>query len=626
MADDGWSSALVLGGIRSGKSAFAESLVAEGLVTQEVEGGARTVRYVATGRSVTGDTGTTGGAGDRHGRPESWSTEELSGHPDRLAAVVAEAKADEAVLVDDLGGWVAALLEAEVGDDTEGTASAIAALAEAARTSAGRVVLVSPEVGLSVVPATHAGRLFADILGTANRVLADACAAVVLVVAGQPVWLKGGPAGAGLSALGLTATGPRPGLAGGPGLGTPADVAGPAGRRLTRARPVPTLVGAASPTALDPGVVFQPGMDLPMPDEAAATAARTHLATLDLPGAGLGALAETVAFAAATQGRAVPQPWQEVRVLLLHADHDGGAAAGDSPAESARRAARARAGEDPVALLAAEAGASLRVVEAMPSQPFETEDALTTTQVDEALAYGWRLAAQAADSGVDLLVMASYGAGAEAAAAAVVAAASGAEVAKLLGRVVGADGHIDDAAWMVRCAAVRDALHRTRSRQRGARDLLAALGGADLAVATGILLGAAARRTPVLLDGPVGIAAGLVSRDLGGQARHWCLLPDDGGQPTVRYAADVLNLRPVMDLRLGLGEGATALAALPLLRAALTLAGTVPVRPPAPEPVEPVEPPAPEPKPTGAEPARQPAAAAPVETSTVADTNLPSSG
>src|SRR5690606_16659984 len=92
-------------------------------------------------------------------------------------------------------------------------------------------------------------------------------------------------------------------------------------------------------------------------------------------------------------------------------------------------------------------------------------------------------------------------------------------------------------------------------------------------------LGAASRRTPVLLDGPVGVTAALVSRELGGQARHWCLLPDHNGHPTVRYTAEVLGLRPVLDLRLGLGEGATALAALPLLRGALTVAASLPEHP-----------------------------------------------
>ena len=132
---------------------------------------------------------------------------------------------------------------------------------------------------------------------------------------------------------------------------------------------------------------------------------------------------------------------------------------------------------------------------------------------------------------------------------------------------------------MVRCAAVRDALHRTRRSPRDAKDVLAELGGGDIAMATGVLLGATARRVPVLLDGPVGIAAGMVSRDLAGQARHWCLLPDHGGRPGVRLAADVLGLTPLLDLRLDLGEGATALAALPLLRSALTLAAALPVHP-----------------------------------------------
>jgi hypothetical protein len=127
----------------------------------------------------------------------------------------------------------------------------------------------------------------------------------------------------------------------------------------------------------------------------------------------------------------------------------------------------------------------------------------------------------------------------------------------VLGRVITADGEIDDAAWMLRCAAVRDALHRTRRSPRTAKDVLAELGGGDIAVATGVLLGATARRLPVLLDGPVGLAAGMISRDLAGQARHWCLLPDHGGHPAVRLAADVLGLTPLLDLRLDLGEGRT---------------------------------------------------------------------
>jgi adenosylcobinamide kinase/adenosylcobinamide-phosphate guanylyltransferase len=57
------------------------------------------------------------------------------------------------------------------------------------------LVLVSPEVGLSVLPATPVGRRFADEEGTLNQRLAAACERVVLVVAGQPLWIK--PAGAG---------------------------------------------------------------------------------------------------------------------------------------------------------------------------------------------------------------------------------------------------------------------------------------------------------------------------------------------------------------------------------------------------------------------------------------------
>ncbi|MFU8849982.1 bifunctional adenosylcobinamide kinase/adenosylcobinamide-phosphate guanylyltransferase [Micromonospora sp. SL1-18] len=581
MSVDGWNTLLVLGGIRSGKSEFAESLVAD----------APTVRYVAT--APAGDPEDTEWAtrlaAHRARRPGSWTTEETAADPRRLAEVIAAAEPDETLLVDDLGGWVTVLLDPahQPADDP----ATIAELAAAVRASTARLVLVSPEVGLSLVPTTPLGRAFTDALGATNRAVADACDALVLIVAGQPAWLKPAapprPAAPPQAGPGQAAAPAQ--QAGGPATGQPPatpeqalpevltpDMAPP----LPAPEPVPAADWAAATVALGAtGLAIQPGMELPMPDDYAGPQAVDRLATLDIPGAGLGVLERVVDFAAATQGTPTPTPWDSVRVLLLHGDHAGGASAGAAPGESARRARQARAGEGALARLAAESRASLQVVEAPTSAAMEDEPALTAEQVESALRYGWRLAEQAADAGVQLLVLAACGAGTEPAAAAVLAATAGAEPPAVLGRVVTEQREIDDAAWMVRCAAVRDALHRTRRSSRDAKDVLAELGGGDITVATGVLLGATARRIPVLLDGPVGVAAGLVSRDLAGQARHWCLLPDHGGQPAVRLAADVLGLTPLVDLRLGLGEGATALATLPMLRSVLALAATLPVHP-----------------------------------------------
>jgi nicotinate-nucleotide--dimethylbenzimidazole phosphoribosyltransferase len=320
------------------------------------------------------------------------------------------------------------------------------------------------------------------------------------------------------------------------------------------------------------GARIQPGMDLPLPDETAGAGAQDRLAALDVAGAGFGALRPVVEFLAEAQGTPTPRAWSQVHVIALHGRHEGGASAGADPADVDRQLTRLRAGDGPLAVLAATAGAQVQVVDTAHSAAMEAGEVLSGEAVDAAVRQGWDLADAAVSGGADALVIAAYGTGGTAAAAAVVAATTGAEPVAVLGRVLTPGGYVDDHAWMVRCAAVRDALHRIRRSPRGPRDILAQLGGADIAVATGVVLGAAARRVPVLLDGPVGAAAGLVSRDYAAQARHWCLLVDDGGQPAVRQAADVLGLEPFLGLRLDLGEGANALAALPLLRAAVDLA------------------------------------------------------
>jgi nicotinate-nucleotide--dimethylbenzimidazole phosphoribosyltransferase len=486
MASALWHTVLVLGGIGSGRTAFARSLLT--------------------------------GGGDVREVPDAGG-----GDPAELARVLAEAKPTEIVLVDGLDAWLPAGGRA----GTSARTRSLAGLAETIRASQARLVLVSPEVGLS----THPGpRGLAEAITELNRTVAEVVDAAVLVVAGQPVWLKGGPQ-----------------------------------RRPPRPAATAGAAGAADLTDLSA---------LPHPDERAEQAATDRLSA-----AGFGSLAPVVGFAASTQADATPAPWRTARVLVLRGDHGGGAATG-AP-DSAALAAGMLDGSGPLARLAADADAALHLVEVAATPPLEHTAALADeAAVNRALSHGWGLAAQAAQAGVDVLILGSIGAGAETAAAAVVVAlgGAGAEPATLLGRVRAPDGTIDDRAWIERCAAVRDGVHRAKSTGRlTARSALAELGGADIATATGVILGAATHRTPVLLDGPVGAAAAQAARALAAPARRWCLVPDHGGHPTVVRVCELLGLSPLLDLRLDLGEGAACLAALPLLRSTLHLAD-----PPAP--------------------------------------------
>ncbi|MEU4691081.1 bifunctional adenosylcobinamide kinase/adenosylcobinamide-phosphate guanylyltransferase [Actinoplanes sp. NPDC023714] len=573
MSEDRWNTVLVLGGIRSGKSAFAESLVAD----------APSVRYVATA---------VGGEDDpewlaridahQRRRPQSWSTEETGADPARLTALLTEAKPDETLLVDDLGGWVAAVLDpARQPNDDEAD---VAALAEAVRGTEARVVLVSPEVGLSLVPVTPVGRAFADALGVTNQALAGACDGVALVVAGQATWLKKEPPAPRPEpspAPAMPSTPPPPPAAMPEPTVVAPQVEEPA-QEADQTTPLASVLAGAT-TALplvSSGLTeIAPGMDLPLPSSETGPEARERLATIDLPGAGLGAFAEAVEFAAATQDTVTPRPWTAVRLMLIAGDHAGGAATGADPSDLERRIADAERGGGLLGRLAGEAGADISVLRAGESAAMEDGPVTDDETVAAALRRGWQLADAAADAGRDAILLAGLGAGLEAVATAVLAATTGAEPVAMLPRVLVPGGRYDDHAWMVRCAAIRDALHRIRQEPRGATDILRELGGPDLAVATGVLLGAAARRIPVLLDGPLGIAAGLVARDLASQTRHWCLLPEAGTLALVRQGADVLGLTPVLSTGLDLGEGANALAVLPALRTAIGLASALPVHP-----------------------------------------------
>jgi adenosylcobinamide kinase / adenosylcobinamide-phosphate guanylyltransferase len=172
------SRVLVLGGSRSGKSAFAESLLAD---TDDVT-------YVATSAAAPDDTEWSARvAAHRARRPAAWSTLETTAPSDLLRRGT--------LLVDSVTTWVAALMdETGIWTDDPGAEQRLAArcdaLVNAWAMTPGHVVAVSDEVGLGVVPETRAGRLFRDTLGEVNQRLAGTADEVWFVLAGLPQRLR----------------------------------------------------------------------------------------------------------------------------------------------------------------------------------------------------------------------------------------------------------------------------------------------------------------------------------------------------------------------------------------------------------------------------------------------------
>lgn len=173
---------LALGGIRSGKSQWAEAAIAESLTPDQ------SVRYLATGPTVPDDADWSHRIAEhRSRRPAHWSTVETHDVTTHLRQ-----SPHTPTLVDDVGGWLTATLDRRGAWDDGSVSADVDELLNAVTAFRGPLMLVSPEVGLTVVPATALGRRFTDELGTLNQRLADLCERVVLVVAGQAVPIKPG--------------------------------------------------------------------------------------------------------------------------------------------------------------------------------------------------------------------------------------------------------------------------------------------------------------------------------------------------------------------------------------------------------------------------------------------------
>ncbi|GAA4480121.1 nicotinate-nucleotide--dimethylbenzimidazole phosphoribosyltransferase [Rhodococcus olei] len=328
------------------------------------------------------------------------------------------------------------------------------------------------------------------------------------------------------------------------------------------------------------GVAFDPVV-APSPTVRAAADARQ--AQLTKPAGSLGRLESLGGWVAACQGECPPRAFARPRVVVFAGDH-GIARHGVSayPAEvTAQMVANFLAGGAAVNALATTTGAGVRVVDMAvdadtdpivsrfkvrrSSGAIDREDALTQDETVRAIEAGKAIADEEVDAGADLLIAGEMGIGNTTPATVLIAALTDTEPVAAVGRGTG----VDDAGWIRKTAAIRDAMRRVRGDVADPVALLRIGGGADLAAMAGFLAQAAVRRTPVIVDGVVVTAAAMVAEELAPGARDWWVAGHRSTEPAHALALRHLRLDPILDLGMRLGEGSGAVVALPVLQGAI---------------------------------------------------------
>ena len=321
------------------------------------------------------------------------------------------------------------------------------------------------------------------------------------------------------------------------------------------------------------------------PDDDARREAEARQRLLTKPAGALGRLEKLSTWVASVQGQCPPHALERARVVVFAGDH-GVAASGVSaypPEVTAQMVQNFVDGGAAVNVLARTLGATVRVVDmavavSLPGLPDDVvrhkvregsgdiaiEDALTRDEVEAAFAAGVAIADEEVDAGADLLIPGDMGIGNTTPAAALIGLLGSRDAGAVTGRGTG----IDDEAWMRKAAAVRDAMRRGRGVKADQLALLATVGGADFAAMTGFLLQAAVRRTPVILDGLVSGACAMVAHRVAYRSAKWWQAGHLSVEPAHEYVLARLQLEPLLDYQLRLGEGTGALLALPLVRAA----------------------------------------------------------
>ena len=189
--------------------------------------------------------------------------------------------------------------------------------------------------------------------------------------------------------------------------------------------------------------------------------------------------------------------------------------------------------------------------------------AMTPAQVEAAIEVGIDVARDLVAQGNRLLVTGDMGIANTTASAALISVFTGLDVAEVTGRGTG----IDDVMLVHKVSVIETAIRINAASSEDPIAALAGVGGFEHAAVVGYLLAAAALRTPVILDGVIACSAALVARAIAPDAADYWVAGHRSVEPGATAALADLDLVPLVDLQMRLGEGSGATLAVPLVQA-----------------------------------------------------------
>ena len=325
---------------------------------------------------------------------------------------------------------------------------------------------------------------------------------------------------------------------------------------------------------------------IPQPDNTAAEQARARQNRLTKPAGSLGRLEDLSIQLASIQGTLHPDVSRK-SVIVMAADH-GVAKEGVSayPADVTRQMVMNFVqGGAAINVLARQAGARISVVDMgvagdcpgslsvinarndHGTRNMAECPAMTRQQAEDTILRGMEIAEREYSRGVDILATGDMGIGNTTPSSAMTAVFTDLPVEQVTGRGTG----IDDRGLSAKVAVIEKAMRVNRPDRKDPLDVLAKVGGFEIGGLAGLIIGSAARRVPVVVDGFISSTAALLACEMLPEVRPYLIAAHCSVEIGHRAVLEKIGLEPLLDLRMRLGEGTGAALAFHIVEASIRI-------------------------------------------------------